>query len=74
VSRSCDACGDAHNNKAPGGTYRDKCMQCIRDAAVSTRHVDQCNDADCLVCADYRADQLVGRDPENDQATFDDLA
>jgi len=67
VSRPCDACGDEHDNKAPGGTYRDKCNQCMRDAAVSTRHVDQCSEDDCPVCRDYAADELVGRDSQGEQ-------
>jgi len=72
VSRPCDACGDDYDNKAPGGTYRDTCMSCMREAAVSTRHVDQCSEDSCPVCEDYHADELVGTD-DNAQATLDDV-
>jgi len=72
VSRECDRCGDDHDNKAPGGTYRDICKDCQREGAVHTRHVDQCDDPECMVCRDYHADDLVGR-TDSEQATLDDV-
>jgi len=71
VTQECDRCGDDHTNKDPGGQYRDICDQCQREGAVSTRHVDQCDDPECPVCESYRNDDLVGRE-DSEQATLDD--
>jgi len=49
----CD-CGTTIDAKNSAGHYRDKCAECIRDAATTTRHVDTCDREDCMVCRDYR--------------------
>lgn len=56
---TCDECDgpltDADKNAA--GHYRDRCLACLRDAAADReRHVDACDDPDCLVCGDYHND------------------
>ena len=58
MSSECAQCGVAlgEADKNAVGHYRDRCLNCISAAARAVRHVDQCDAADCVVCADYHAE------------------
>jgi len=61
MSAECDTCDGMVTSKNTVGHFRDRCLDCIEAEAVSTRHVDQCDDESCSVCQSYRNDPEVGR-------------
>ena len=46
----CTDCGAAVTNKNAAGHYRDRCADCLAEAARTERHVRTCEREDCPVC------------------------
>jgi len=46
----CEGCGTAVDNKNAAGHYRDRCLNCLAEAACTERHIDTCDREGCPVC------------------------
>jgi hypothetical protein len=49
----CHECGAEVKHKNAAGHYREKCADCIRTAAERKRHVESCENPNCVVCEIY---------------------
>jgi len=58
---TCEHCGGDVTTKDDRGWFRDICDDCL-DAWEHTSHREQCDGADCPVCADGERER---RDPEH---------
>lgn len=50
MSEACATCGQSCVKTK--GSYREYCQTCLSKMAADTRHVEQCDKNDCLVCRD----------------------
>ena len=50
IVADCTDCGAAVNNKNAAGHYRDRCLDCLAEAARTERHVTTCERDGCPVC------------------------
>ena len=46
----CTDCGAAVDSKNAAGHYRDRCTDCLDEAARTARHVTTCEREGCPVC------------------------
>jgi len=54
---SCGICDQQTVERTnPDGNYKGACAACQNADRERTRHVDNCEDDDCIVCASYRAE------------------
>lgn len=62
MTGTCEQCGGDVTGRRTDGTFRLTCWDCIEQAAASEpAHVETCTREECVVCADYRRDNEVGR-------------
>lgn len=60
---TCEDCGEelGDDDKNSMGHYRDRCLDCLGSDAPVKRHVDTCDDPDCMICDSHANDPLAGR-------------
>lgn len=66
MTKTCETCGETLDPERDkdGGSYHAKCLPCLRAQAVGReKHYHQCDDSDCLVCRDYRAERIEQATP-----------
>lgn len=73
---TCTLCGEkrVEREAAFGGTYVGACPVCRNQERKAPRHVDTCEEDDCIVCRDYAAEFCKNSrvEAESDELTSDD--